>query len=237
MIRNLKGIGLALIAVFALTALVSSAAQAEVTFTAGANPAVLTGEQIKTSEHTDHTFTVGSRVITCESAIFEGTSATPAKSLTIEPTYSLCTATGGLPATVTMNECDYVFNQPVFNAGAGDYTGTVNLKCPAGKRVEVHIYSSAANHAAGSSICTVTVLPFENLGSNTYQNIAGNPDHVHVTTEVKNIPVEIHGSALLCGSGTTSVYTGATTVKAYKDEAETGKPYKHGAQVTATVSG
>lgn len=230
--RNLKAIGLTLVAMFAMSAFVASAAQAG-QFTAGESPAVLTGEQTTHNGETLHLFTAGLRKVQCKTALFEGTSTVPTTTLTIEPTYSNCES-AGLPATVTLNGCDYLFNEP--EANGADFKGTVNIVCPAGKTIEVHIYSSAANHTAGTSLCTITVEPATKLGSNTYTNVAGSPDHVTVTSEVANIPVKIHGSALICGTATTSTYTGGTTVKAYKDEAKAGEPYRHGAQINATVS-
>jgi len=231
MTRKLKTLGVAFVAVFAMSAVVASAVHAG-QFTTAVSPAELTGEQVEFEGSKLHVFTAGLRKVSCSKATFTGTSTTPTKSITVTPVYEECLS-ATFPVTVTMNGCDYLFNEPV--AGGGSFTGTVNLECPTEKPVEVHIYTSAANHKAGVSVCTITVFPFKGLGTNTYHNVPAttDPDHVTVTSKITNIPIKIHTeSPLVCGTATTSTYTGGTTVKAYKD----GLEHTTANQVGATVS-
>src|SRR3982750_3566586 len=117
MTRNLKALGLALVAVFAMTAVLSSAAQAQIKVTTGVSPAWLTGEAVN---HTGiasaktHTFTLtGGQVLTCTEPKFHATVKNGDTSITIVPTYNNCDAKIGVEVfktTVTMNDCDYVFH-------------------------------------------------------------------------------------------------------------------------------
>ena len=100
MIRNLKALGLAVVAVLAMTALAAPASQAA-SFTAASYTATLEGEQLAAESHV---FTLaGGRTVTCTSAKFKGTLAAPSSTATITPTYSSCHANilgAILPATV-----------------------------------------------------------------------------------------------------------------------------------------
>ena len=65
MTRNLKALGLTLIAVFAMSAVVASAAQAALKVTPAEYPAILTGEKFATAEHPNHVFTSGPNAVRC----------------------------------------------------------------------------------------------------------------------------------------------------------------------------
>ena len=115
MIRKFKALGLALVAVFAMSAVVASAAQATAgtltTFPAG-KTVIATAEQ--TAEHEfvlkDHEAEPGKFANTkCKKAVFTGTAgvATGATSVTAHPVYTECTAFGQ-NATITTTGCDYL---------------------------------------------------------------------------------------------------------------------------------
>src|SRR6188472_2101579 len=92
MTGNLKVPGLALLAVFALSAVIAAGAQAQVKFTVGSAPSWLTGEVI---EHPvigkRHTFTLsGGQVLTCEEISFTATVENGATTVTVIPTYHKC---------------------------------------------------------------------------------------------------------------------------------------------------
>lgn len=235
MIRNLKVLGLALIAVFAMTAVAAStasAAEEEVTLTPAEYPALLTGTNDPSEVHPNHTFTTsGGAKVECKSILFTGTIAAKGvgdTNVTITPDYSECTALG-MGATVNMTGCDYVFHHGE-TSGTTFINGTVDLKCPTGTTgPDVTIYKDKAHT---EELCRLTVWNFVNKPANTYTNIAGSPNDVTVVTTAKEINVTRTGS-LLCGAAAqTAVYTGATTLRAYKDE--TGN--KEGAQIGLTVS-
>ena len=223
--RNLKALGLALIAVFAMSALVSSAAQAEITLTAESYPATLTGTKITNAEHPNHIFTYGAfGTFECAKATFHGTlKEANQKSITITPTYSECKAFG-LPATMTMNSCTFVYHNE-----------TTDISCATEpKHIVIDIYASAAKHAANEKLCELTIGAQVNLEKNIYSNTAGTPNDVDVTSSVTEIAAKrIGGSALLCGPAEAKgTYKGLTTLEAFKDL----EGNKEGAQIGLTYS-
>ena len=96
----------------------------------------------------------------------------------------------------------------------------MDLECPTGQVIEIHVYSSHANHTSGTVLCTYNISPFSNKLANTYENTTTpNPDDIDVTTTAEGIGVtRVTGSALVCGAeNQTAVSTGATTLRAYSD--------------------
>jgi hypothetical protein len=169
MIRNLKVLGFALAAVFAMNAMTTSPALA-VEETQGVltsdGPVNLMGSDLLLEPSTLE-FSATQRLecignyglgVVNETPHFSvnlsaGKSIT---TLTITPTYISCFGVIGAskaPATVTMNGCDYVAHIQTTNFD-GNYSGSIDVVCPAGKRVEIHIYS---NNEHKTSICTYTL--------------------------------------------------------------------------------
>jgi len=221
--RNLKVLGLALVAVFAMTAVLASAAQAQVKATVGASSAILTGEVI---EHPtigkSQTFTLsGGQKLSCEEVKATGTVTNGATSITASPEYSKCTAKIGSEfhlVTVTMNGCDYNFHGGVEVAGGTTFEKVeVDLVCPVGKEVEIHVYKNATSEVSEGELCTYKVAGFTNNNGNETHNVAGSPNDITITTTAKGIATTRTGS-LLCGAAsTTAEYTGSTTVRAFED--------------------
>jgi hypothetical protein len=146
MTRNLKALGLALLAVFALGAIGAQAASAH-EFKAGVQKSVITGKNVGV-----HNFQVGAAgTVSCAKAKFEGTvdagtGKTEVDEITIKPTYEECTF-GGQVAAVFFNDCAYVFDS---DTTAGNSTGgehaQVKVECAAGNKIQVHTVN-----------CTITV--------------------------------------------------------------------------------
>lgn len=206
MIRKIKMIALAAFALAALGAVSASAASAA-EFTSGSGyPVTVSGEQ-----DDKHTFVYQGREVTCETAQF--TSAPqggPSNTITITPTYADChTVVLGItfPATVTFNGCDYEFE-----AAAPTDAATVDLVCPTGQNVQIHVYEGTS-HSSTNELCTYTVHPQNGLGTIEYHNNAAGT--VTVTANVGGIvTTRTSGTALLCGSASgTSTYSGDTTVE------------------------
>jgi len=234
MIRNLKALGLMAVAALALSAMFASAAQAapDGVFTAGLTPSthtqtVVTGHQYGVAAENVFKTAGGASEVTCENSgvTFEGTDTDGTwTEITITPTYKDCTA-NGLPATVTMNGCKYNFDQPEEISGPDTtWTSTVDLECTSPAVVELDIYLGGTKTAHNTKICTVTVLPANNLGHVIYHNIAGSgsvKDDVTATVDVSNVPVEEHGAACPDGNtkATTATYTSNVTLTA---ESEAG---------------
>jgi len=229
MTPNLKALGLALVAAFAMTAVMASGAQAQIKLTTGASPAWLTGEQIGSA-----TFTVenGGPVVSCQSVKGAATVKNGDTAITVVPTaYSGCFANIGtekFKATVTPNDCDGLVyggtqvSSTTFSGGGGDLT------CPAGKLVEVHIYK---NEAETEELCTLTIAEQLNKKGGEVHNVAGSegaPDHVMITGGV-TVNTNRDGS-LLCGKASnTAIATGIGTVKAFE--------YIGGTVSNGTISG
>jgi hypothetical protein len=206
--RKLKTMGIALIAVFALTAVVASAAQAsEFGWASGTT-------KIERSANTVQKFNVpGIGSFECNEvvAFATGLTGTGAASVTTDKgslTYNdttkgsdKCPASLGT-ATIATNECQYVFT-PGTSTGTGTSSGFVDIVCPTGKSIEVNV----------SGLCLVKVGPQTGLGPVAYSTNAGPPTSVTITPNVTNIAWSTAPKSL-CGthSGTTATYTGDVTV-------------------------
>jgi hypothetical protein len=128
MIRNLKFLGLALVAALAMSSVVASMASADVITSEKAGVTTLTGKQ----EGTD-VFKVHGGQVNCTTVNYSGSFTTGASNVLVAPTYSGCTF-AGLASTIDMNGCQYRVN---INAAAGNTTGTVDIVCSAGQEITV----------------------------------------------------------------------------------------------------
>jgi hypothetical protein len=212
--RKLKALGLALVAVFAMSAVAASGAQAAQFHSASASGTTyLTGNQATTN-----LFSTTAGNVKCKKATFGGsyTGGTTATDLTITPAYAECTAFGQ-NATVTINGCTYTFTQPTSAT-----TGNVDLACPGSNVITVDV-------PAGN--CTLTIGPQTLKGDVDYTNqteASGKKD-VLVTATVIEIEHTVHGPGAICGTtglhpgetvegvSTEANYTGTVTVKGYSD--------------------
>lgn len=192
MTRNLKALGLALVAAFALSAVVASGASAATSFTSGSDSTILTSKAIG-----NQVFSTGESTVSCEEVTTDNTTTgTSATEITAEPTYSgNCKITigslGTLNATIDMNGCHYLFT-----------IGTeVHILCPEGKQIEVTAtilgtprkcldihaqtptspvvhYINATNAATGKMDVevesTVEGITYEKTGSCAFGTIEGN---------------------------------------------------------------
>jgi hypothetical protein len=226
MIRKLKALGLALVAVFAMSAIVATAAQATAgtltTFPAGKTVKVTAAQTAKIGAEahefvlTDHEVEPGKFANTkCETAQFHGvgTYTTGATTITVEPTYKECTAFGQ-PATITTTGCDYLL-----------HTGT---KTPAGTgwHVVTTVTCTGANLikiVTGTCEVTVGSQAAEGLTTSEVTNsgpaIPETAMDLLLHTNVHSIEYKVTKDAIGCplkGTGTFKKgdYTGTTTVTA-----------------------
>jgi len=172
MIRNLKSLGLALVAVLAMSAMVASAAQAVPQYTGSAYPTTGTGSNTSGSE----TFTTEGGTVQCDSH-FVGTLSAANSTLTVTPSYSNCTAFGFINADVHENGCTYVFHASS-KLGTDHYSSTVDVVCPAGAQMVIT-----------AATCEVAVPAQTGLSSVTTQNLAGGT--VTVVPNVANITMNV----------------------------------------------
>lgn len=205
MIRNLKVLGLAVAAVFAMSAVVASAASAAPLFHAASSPTILTGTQTG-----NHVFDAASDTITCKKASFNGTvEGTAVESIKAEAAYSECSFFG-VNVAVNMNACQYEFNA----------NGEVAVVNKTGKSCSTEPISFKASFLGLS--CTVKVGPQANLNSATYDGATVEETNgtVTVTPAVNGISYTQTGSG--CGSHNEGQYTsGSTLVKGFADSSGT----------------
>lgn len=253
--RKAKVLGLALGAMFAMSAFVATGAQAEthepLHLTPSEYPAIITGVEKTDGEHPKHVFKPEIGSISCEEVRFGGTvaDADSNTTLTIHPIYGGCAqnAPGGtFPVTVFMTHCDYLFTEGT-EAETHKFTnGQVSLVCPnMGEAVHVKVYTSGT-HA--TIRCEYTVTPFVHKGNNTATNVTGGTDDVVVTSKVEGIVIHrTVGSFFNCGlAEQNATYTGETTMTAYEDKGvhvtedqsttETTYTFTEGSQLGLTVS-
>jgi hypothetical protein len=227
--RQFRILGMALMAVLAMSAFAATTASA-VEFHAETAPTTITGNQ-----QTAHVFTIENGLTTtCPVAEFHGSVSTKtATEITATAVYKGETTSGGtvhpcraflgLAATINMNGCAYVFHA---TAGSGDnYTGTADVECPAGKVITI---------TAGT--CEVTVgdettggkVINQNLGTVNFVNntaagdVSVNPD---ITSSITYDKVKDGFGCPLSGTGEKSdgSYTGTTTVVG--ENPENGAPH------------
>jgi hypothetical protein len=182
MISKIKALGLAFVAVTAMSAVVASTGQAS-SLDFGVSPAILTGE----SEN-EHVFTInrtdGSKAnAICGAATFEGT--TTGLNVTEEvvtATYSTCKLLG-MVATVQMQGCRFL----ITNAGQPAHTGLMDIAgCTAGKSITIK-----------SAFCTVEIPPQTGISHVVASNIGGN----NVTLEGTLTGLTITQIGTLCPDG------------------------------------
>jgi hypothetical protein len=213
MIHNLKALGLALVAILAMSAMYVSAASAQTKgWLTSDGPVTLEGTDT-VGEKSKLTFVSGGEVkgtIECHGSYVIGTKGvTPhdefmnlglglVTSITVAPTYTSCNAKIGAAtasATFTMNGCDYVLT--VGNTTtAPKYAVTGDLICPEGKLVEIHLYPTVEHK---TSICTYTFNAQNGKTGGFAQNDGAVPRTVTLGGSFNNIAMTRHPS-VLCGA-------------------------------------
>jgi hypothetical protein len=225
MIRNIKALGPVLLAMAAIGALASSAAQAspgEFHITTQNDKAVVTGQGENLS------LLIGGTGIQCKTATLEGTvaQATHGSQLTatqieVTPTYQECQGFGGINVTVQAHGCKFTI------------VGTAQLTAEVG----ITDCTSNTSITIKSSICTITIgNQAQDLTHVTFTNDAkgATTDHhlqAHVT--VHNLTYVRDG--FFCPQGE-ATYEGTTTIKAYED-AGTDQVTLHDHQYTKHLCG
>ncbi len=207
MIHNLKALGLALVATFALSAMAASAASAQQGVLTSDGPVTL--DMFETGAGQNATTMFGEK-IECAGTIYTGHQYNvtphmpipgPTTTITVTPHYNNanCTAfPGPTKATITMNGCDFVFH--IGNTVAADrYALFADIVCPAGQKIEKHVYLAPNNEEA--SWCTYTIGPQAGLPGGRLTTTTNGAEDVDIVGAFKSIHVEKHG---LCGAGTTN---------------------------------
>jgi hypothetical protein len=200
MIRNLKVLGLALVAALAMTSVAASAASAAEFHHTGESNARTIASNAGEGAHVFTAGLIGN--ISCNTATFTGTEYLPATVtvLTVTPAYSGCTFLGIPNVVVKMEGCTYDFHA---EGAAPSFVSKITVTCPAGKKI---------NFTASGCTVEVGEQTVENV---QYTNLATSPESVTVKSNVTGITYT--GSALCPGAqGTHSngTYAGSAIAKA-----------------------
>jgi hypothetical protein len=241
MIRNLKALGLALGAVFALGALMASSASAVDTLTTAVSPAIVTGF----TSIGEFSITSPITRVQCTTATGGGTVKTGSSVATAEATYigklnttphpnNECTGAGLISsATVNMNGCDYditgnTTGKDITDASKGTVPdATVWVTCPAGKHIIITTNLG----------CTLTIpeqTPTEGGVTYTNETVGGKKQVTgHATITGTTYTTDGFACALggLPSEANNTDYTGTAVAKAYEDLGGTKHPFTEGAQV------
>lgn len=217
--RNLKALGLALVAVLALGALTASASSAHV-FTSDST----TGTTYFTGEdEVQNEFSTPAGTVTCTTVSFKGKAAgTEQSEVTVHPSYSNCTHSVLGEVTVVTTGCDYLLK------GATDEKNmaTVKVVCEAGKAITIQTSIGCDLKIGEQSLSSA--VSYANAGG------GGSKEDITVTNTAKEIKyTKVATSFGACffvgGNGSDGEYKGPVTVRGYDDEA-------HKNQVNITIS-
>jgi hypothetical protein len=207
MMRNLKVLGIALVAVFAMSAIAASMASAD-DLTSETSPVTLTGNQIAEN---NNVLSTTSGTVKCKVASYTGASiTTPTTTVTITPKYTECNVLGFLShEPIDMNGCDYLLH---LGSGATATTATADVVCPVGKEI------TATAISVGTLKCTIHIPPQTGLSKIEVTNLgaAGSTRELELHLEIEGIQ-ESHTKgtglgACTAGSAATGKLTGTVTV-------------------------
>jgi hypothetical protein len=223
MIRNLKVLGLALAAVFAMSAVVASAASAQLQgFATSTGPFTITATETGAKGSGSNALTAFGAKVECFGSTYDGHNVLTVKeteegkvhglissgstTATITPTYNQKECRAFNPeeneATVETNGCDFVFHVgETTEEKAGTYGVTADVICPAGKAIHVSVWALGAKHETSNRLCTIKVPEQKGLKGAHLTNTAGTPDDIDITGTFLGITVEREGLCVLDGKG------------------------------------
>jgi hypothetical protein len=197
MTRNLKALGMALIAVFAMSAVaVSSAAAAE--YHSSATPTTLSGTQVATNKF----HVPGAGTVECSGANFPGTvTGKTVKEIRVTPEYSGCVAFGFATTDVITKECHFLFTEPT--AAGAIFQASVHVECTGTNKIKV------TPTFFGASVCTVEIGSQTPSGVVDFEN-KESESHVLVTSTTTKIS---HTAGCGASAAADGEYTGSVTEK------------------------
>ncbi len=231
MIRNLKVLGLALVAVFAMGAMAAQAASAADTFTSDTSPTIFTGNQAGTN-----VFTVGSASVSCPVARFKGTeTGSSATTVTVHPEYEgnaggECQVSPIGSATVNTTGCNYIITSETHENAAHEKHATVSIECatttsPSHVTHEITVNGPCVIHVPGQTEAELEDgVVFEN-GTEVVGGV--NKKDIKITATVTGITAVVTDSfactigGLSPGTYTNGTYKGSVTVTGYVDNSGT----------------
>jgi hypothetical protein len=192
--RNLKALGLAIVAVMAFAALAGSASAAE--FHSEVAHTEIIGSPVATD-----VFTFNAGTVKCAEATYSGTQTTGVTSseVTLTPKYGGCTAFGFIGATIDVNGCDFRYT-PIANP-------ILHIICPS-KPIEI------TTPTCDIAIGTQTV----NSGVTYIDNAVGTTREITLRLALTGLiythdPTSFPNCTGGAGTFTNGTYSGETTIK------------------------
>jgi hypothetical protein len=212
MIRSIKALGLALLAIAAFGAFAAASAQA----VPGEVHITTTEKAVITGDGTNHELTIGTQSVKCTTGQFEGTvqngvngwqqdgKQLTGKHIIVTPTYENCQYVQlAAKAEVKMNGCQYTLE------GTAELTSQAKVVgCTTGKQIEI---------IAAGGLCTITIGEQAALKHVTFTNDAESQTTKHHLQDHETVTGIVYTrDGAFCPQGEAS-YHGTTTIKAYKD--------------------
>ncbi|HEX7278554.1 MAG TPA: hypothetical protein VF255_02915 [Solirubrobacterales bacterium] len=199
MTRKLKALGLALVAVFAMSALSAASASAIEFHSAVAHT------ELRAEQHAgEDTFTVNAGTVRCSHVTYAGTESFATSSFqTVTPTYTGCRAFGFVSTTIDTNGCSFHFSSN---------GQSFSIFCGAGNPMAVTAFN-----------CWVTVGTQLNAGFVVHTNQGGTPIDVTVDMNITGIKYTQHSKSFPgCTNGTftNGTYTGSATMQGFNTVGE-----------------
>jgi hypothetical protein len=180
MVRNLKVLGLGLVAVFALSAVTASAALAQNGLLTSTGPVKLTGTP--TGAKNENSITKFGGVYTCANTKYTGNKILTQKqteelkthellpngssSVTVTPHFGSCISTQAgieFPTTIDMNGCDLEFDLGVTIA-VNKYKVKATEECPSTQTIKITVFANATKHAENVPFCVIDITKETNRG-------------------------------------------------------------------------
>ncbi len=197
MIRKLKTLGLALVAVSAMGAMAAPVGSASPQLHSETEHTILTGTQIVGNE-----LGLDVGVMKCGVTNFDGTiGVATTTTFGLTPTFENCKFGAEVNALFTHNGCNFRFH---IGADTEHLTGSMDIVCPDGEEIEID-----------APMCMITIPPQANIGTVTYTNEnEGMTRSVILDLNLNGIDYEEHG--MLCENETETTnngtYSGKVTV-------------------------
>lgn len=208
---KIKAVGMAIIAVFAMSAVAASGASAETLFTADKYPVLGKGE----TEGEVNTFTLDETQVECSDLTGEGTIEEDTPELTLATVFGEC-STSGTSIKGHQNGCEFLFSAGE-HVAEDTYAGSAEMVCPEGKEIIFTLPESG-------SLCAVHLPPQGPLGGVTYTNVTGQPSEVTVDAQIEGIVGVTTQESIFCplsgGEFDDAILEGQVIVRGYEDLGE-----------------
>jgi hypothetical protein len=213
MIRNLKFLGLALVAALAMSSVAVSMASADVITSESGGVTSVSGSQ----EGTD-AFKVHGGQVNCTTVTYTGSFSSGASSALVTPHYTTCTF-AGLAATIAMNGCQYRVNV----TGGTSTEGSVDIVCTGSNEITVTAPS------VGKAKCIVHVPAQTDLTSGTVTKLgSGTTRELTLDINITNIKYSQTmgtaetGNCATADNTTGGTYTGTALVTGFSGATHVG---------------